>query len=192
MPQSARPGLPGLPGGSVSYPRKDSNDPALIVRGRTRSTRASPRTNMNIRNLSLNRSGLAQGQRNETDPAIDLTITQPGSVAGLQSNENTAVTWNQPFGGGIRGFSGLVPAPSAAEGSATRRKRSDPSPGTRLQDQQTEEAWSDLLGQDIGITMRKKAELGFGLDVRWFNRNYYYLMTRLTRLNFIIIKVTRE
>lgn len=105
---------------------------------RGRQPESAARTTLNIKQLSL------------TDPPSAYVV-------------NSGTAWRHPW----------ATAPSARSNSrgaqsveGTGRRTSHARGGTRPRVQDLEmDVWAELLGEDVGVLMRHKAEAGFGLDV---------------------------
>lgn len=113
-----------------------TTDRRSVSRGRQPDIPASAtRTTLNIKQLSL------------TDPPAAYVV-------------NSGTAWRHPWATNV---------PSAARSnsrgqSVNARRPSQVRTRPRVEDLD-QEVWADLLGEDVGVMMRRKAEAGFGLDV---------------------------
>lgn len=116
-----------------------SNDRRSVSRGRQPDIPASAtRTTLNIKQLSL------------TDPPSAYVV-------------NSGTAWRHPWATGpSNARSTSRGAQSVGEGNARRTSGVRQRP--KVEDLDLE-VWGELLGEDVGVLMRRKAEAGFGLDV---------------------------
>ncbi|KAJ9124538.1 hypothetical protein QFC24_003330 [Naganishia onofrii] len=107
-----------------------------------------PRATLNIKQLSLN------------DPPAT------GGMYGYGVNSGTA--WRHPWTRSpSRGPAGsTISRTSRATTRQLRGERGRGRAGLPVEELD-EQVWADMLGEDIGVLMKRKAEAGFGLDVRF-------------------------
>lgn len=107
-----------------------------------------PRATLNIKQLSLN------------DPPA------AGGMYGYGVNSGTA--WRHPWTRSpSRGPAGSTISRNS-RATTTQQQRGERGRGRASLpvEELDEQVWADMLGEDIGVLMKRKAEAGFGLDVR--------------------------
>ena len=142
--------IPSIPVATATpFPGTASTSVAPLPRGRTRSHRGSHRSNMNVRNLSLNRNALLDSPSDQT--FVDQNRSK---TAGYQGS----LTWQRTPDGPSRSAEAIldVRERSLSPGMARSGVRFDGVVG---------DDWDDILGMDIGEAMKRKALMDFGLEV---------------------------
>lgn len=115
-----------------------THDRRSVSRGRQPESAA--RTTLNIKQLSL------------TDPPSAYVV-------------NSGTAWRHPWATAPSARSNSRGAQSI-EGTGRRTSHARAAAGMRPRVQDLEmDVWAELLGEDVGVVMRRKAEAGFGLDV---------------------------
>ncbi|KAJ9112599.1 hypothetical protein QFC19_000619 [Naganishia cerealis] len=107
-----------------------------------------PRATLNIKQLSLN------------DPPVGAGVA--GSYAGYGVNAGTA--WRHPWTRSpSRGAAGSTVSRNSR--TTTTQQVNERAKGRPHIEELDQEVWADMLGEDIGVLMKRKAEAGFGLDL---------------------------